>query len=229
MFLSKLTGFFMVRRSKIDVNEIRPNGFKILLEMIVQFPKLKTSEIGFTMDSRHAGQSKASMNEVMRYYRKLIELRFTRANPRFFQFLLVGLTGIFINNLALAFFTETFHIYYLLSAILATQISTMWNFTLTEFWVFGDRRNNRTFMRRLLGFFVINNALLALRGPMISFMVEMLKMNYIAANLISIALATVLRYFLADKLLWKTASPNKSRAESTMIEEVLTSDANQIA
>jgi hypothetical protein len=64
---------------------------------------------------------------------------------------------------------------------------------------------------------------------MISFMVEMLKMNYIAANLISIALATVLRYFLADKLLWKTASPNKSRAESTMIEEVLTSDANQIA
>jgi dolichol-phosphate mannosyltransferase len=224
-----LTGFFMVRRSKIDVNEIRPNGFKILLEMIVQFPKLKISEIGFMMESRHAGQSKASMNEVMRYYRKLIELRFTRANPRFFQFLLVGLTGIFINNLALAFFTETFHIYYLVSAILATQISTMWNFTLTEFWVFGDRRNNRTFMRRLLGFFVINNALLALRGPMISFMVEVLKMNYIAANVISIGMATVLRYFLASRLLWKTASPGKSRAEPTVIEEVLASEANQIA
>ncbi len=199
-----LTGFFLVRRDKIDLNELRPNGFKILLEMIVRFPKLNISELGFVMDPRGAGESKASVHEVVRYFRKLVELRFTRGNPRFLRFALVGLSGIVINNAALALFTEIFHVYYLLSVILATQVSTTWNFLLTEFWVFGDRREERSFWSRLLGFFVINNALLGVRGPMISGMVELLKTNYIVANLISIAAAMLLRYFLADKWLWSS-------------------------
>ena len=214
-----LTGFFLVRRDKIDLNQLRPNGFKILLEMIIQFPKLKISEIGFVMDPRHAGESKASVHEVMRYYRKLVELRFTRGNPRFIRFALVGLTGLVINNAALALFTEVFHIYYLLSVILATQVSTAWNFLLTEFWVFGDRQKNTLFWARLAGFYMINNALLAVRGPMISGMVEWLRFHYISANLISITLATLLRYFLADKLLWSSEHPVKTPTEAPRTAE----------
>jgi dolichol-phosphate mannosyltransferase len=197
-----LTGFFLVRRDKIDLDQIHPNGFKILLEMIIQFPKLKVSEVGFVMGVRHSGESKASVREVMRYYRKLIELRFTRGNPRFIRFAVVGLSGLVINSIALTLFTELFHVFYLLSAILATQISTAWNFFLTEFWVFNDRQQASPVWTRLAGFYMINNALLAVRGPMLSGMVEWLGLNYVIANLISIGLGTLLRYAVADKLLW---------------------------
>ena len=36
-----LTGFFLIQRNKLDLSQLHPNGFKILLEIIVQFPALK--------------------------------------------------------------------------------------------------------------------------------------------------------------------------------------------
>jgi len=64
------------------------------------------------MEPHLAGTSKASVNEVIRYFRKLVELRFTRGSPRFMYFLLVGLAkpiASLINLstlLLLALFTE---------------------------------------------------------------------------------------------------------------------------
>ncbi len=219
-----LTGFFMVRRNKIDLSTLKPNGFKILLEMLVQYTHLKVSEIGFTMAAREHGDSKASVKEVARYYRKLVELRFNNggalgssASPllkkidaRFAMFVVVGVTGLIVNNLALVLFKEVFKLHYLLAAGGATQISTTWNFLLTEFWVFGDRRNQGNFLKRIVGFFLINNVLLLLRTPMMSLMVESLHSNYVVANMTSLATATLLRYVLADKLLWAKPDGNKS-------------------
>jgi dolichol-phosphate mannosyltransferase len=206
-----LTGFFLVRRDQVDLEQLHPNGFKILIEMIVQFPHLKISELGFVMEPRYAGSSKASVHEAIRYYRKLMELRFTRGNPRFARFAAVGLSGIIVNTLALAMFTEIFHIYYLVSAVLATQLSTLWNFLLTEFWVFADRRGTGSIGVRMIGFFVLNNALLVVRGPTLSLLVQHLGMNYIIANLISIAIATVVRYLVADRLLWAQGKRSEPR------------------
>lgn len=202
-----LTGFFLVRSDRIDLAQLHPNGFKILLEMIVQFPSLKISEVGFVMEQRHSGESKASAREVYRYYRKLMELRMSKGDPRFGRFALVGLSGLIVNSLALAIFTEWFHIFYLISALLATQCSTLWNFFWTERWVFSDRRDGRSLGLRFFGFFLLNNVLFFFRGPMISFMVQDLAINYLTANLISIIIATALRYLVADKLLW---SPKKT-------------------
>lgn len=219
-----LTGFFLVRRDKIDLKQLHPNGFKILLEMIIQFPKLKISEVGFVMDPRHSGESKASMKEAIRYYRKLVELRLTRGNPRFIRFALVGLSGLLVNNLALVLFTEVFNVFYLLSAILSTQVSTAWNFFLTEYWVFNDRQQRHAVWARLAGFYMINNALLAVRGPMISGMVEWVGLNYVIANVSSIALGTLLRYFVSDKWLWTAATHVKTPVVKTPNETPRTAE-----
>ncbi len=210
-----LTGFFLVRGDRIDLNRLRPNGFKILLEMIVQFPALKISEVGFVMEPRHSGESKASAREVFRYYRKLMELRMSKGDPRFGRFALVGISGLVVNSLALAIFTEWFHIFYLISAMLATQCSTLWNFFWTERWVFSDRHESRPLGLRLFGFFLLNNVLFFFRGPMISLMVQDLSVNYLAANLISIIIATVLRYTVADKLLWSTKKMEQAKPAYT--------------
>jgi hypothetical protein len=77
-----LSGFFLVRRRAIDLTGLRPRGFKILLEILVRSGPLKTSEVAFCFGERHAGESKASMREGVRYLRRLIELRAGRPRAR---------------------------------------------------------------------------------------------------------------------------------------------------
>ncbi|HYZ77500.1 MAG TPA: polyprenol monophosphomannose synthase, partial [Gaiellaceae bacterium] len=70
-----LSGFFLVRRSVIRPEVLRPRGFKILLEILVRTPGLKVSEVPFEFGARHAEQSKASAREGARYVRQLCSLR----------------------------------------------------------------------------------------------------------------------------------------------------------
>jgi dolichol-phosphate mannosyltransferase len=70
-----MSGFFMVRRSAIDPDALRPTGFKILLEILVRTPGLRRAEVGYEFASRYAGDSKASLREGMVYLRHLARLR----------------------------------------------------------------------------------------------------------------------------------------------------------
>ena len=73
-------------------------------------------------------------------------------------------------------------IYYLLSAVFATQGSTLWNFAWTESWVFrGRAQSPLSFWQRMAGFFAMNNALLVLRNPILALLVAQLGMNYLLA------------------------------------------------
>lgn len=70
-----LSGFFMLRRKAVDPELLKPDGFKILLEILGRNPRLRVSEIGFRFDDRHAGVSKASLKEGARFARQLGRLR----------------------------------------------------------------------------------------------------------------------------------------------------------
>jgi dolichol-phosphate mannosyltransferase len=75
-----MSGFFLVRRTAIDVAAMRPCGFKILLEILLSGPRLSMSEVGFHFGERHSGESKATLREGGRYLRRLIVLRIFRWN-----------------------------------------------------------------------------------------------------------------------------------------------------
>ena len=62
-----MSGFFLVRREALDLDALRPRGFKILLEILVRHPGLRAAEVSFTFGERHAGRSKASIREALRY------------------------------------------------------------------------------------------------------------------------------------------------------------------
>ena len=78
---------------------------------------------------------------------------------------MVGIVGIGVNAAALVFFTEVLGIHYVLSAILASQVSTLNNFILTELWVFRGRETRRNLLVRYLTFNALNIATLAIRVP----------------------------------------------------------------
>jgi dolichol-phosphate mannosyltransferase len=203
-----LTGFFMTKRSALNPQDLRPDGFKILLEILVSHPHLKVAEVPIQFGYRNAGESKASLSETVKFFRGLFRLRLG-ANRNFVKFLLVGASGLFVNSFVLWAFAELTAMHYLLAAILATQASTLWNFGLTESWVFGKRETERPFLGRLVSFLLMNNAMLLLRGPILTLLVSQLGTHYVVANLVSLFAMTVLRYLLADRWIWTQNDTNK--------------------
>ena len=204
-----LSGFFLVRKATLPIDALRPHGFKILLEILVRTPNLRVSEVGFTFGERFAGKSKASLREGGRYLAHLCRLRFNDDALRFLRFLIIGLSGLLVNTLLLALATETLGIFYLWSAVLATQGSTLWNFALTETWVFSDRRAGQSRWARLVMFLVMNNAALLLRGPLMYLLTDRLGIFYILSNIISLGALMALRYTLADRLIWAQGAREK--------------------
>ena len=200
-----MSGFFLVRRDAVDLDALRPRGFKILLEFLVRNPALRAAEVSFTFGDRHSGQSKAGIHEGLRYLSLLARLRFAR-------FGLVGATGLVVNTLLLAVLTDVVGLFYVISAVIATQGSTLWNFCLTERWVFADREHSRSAANRLALFFLMNNVALAVRGPLLILLTSGLGIHYVVSNVLSLVGLTVIRFALADSWIWAKAPPGQVRS-----------------
>ncbi len=200
-----MSGFFMVRKAAIELEELHPRGFKILLEILVRSGTLRTAEIPFHFGVRQAGESKAGVREATRYLLEVLELRLGENTARFLRFALTGLSGLFVNLLLQFLFTDLFGLHYLAAAVISTQGSTLWNFMLTENWVFADRLTPWNRLYRMIMFFMINNAALTIRGPIMFTLTSGLGMHYLASNLLSLLAFTLIRYTLADSLIWKNA------------------------
>lgn len=69
-----LSGFFVVRRESIDGLDLQPEGFKILLEILVKGRIRKAVEVPFQFGTRHAGKSKASFTVALQYFTLLGKL-----------------------------------------------------------------------------------------------------------------------------------------------------------
>ena len=177
-----LSGYFLVRREAVDLDSLKPKGFKILLEVLVRTPGLRVSEVPFEFGERFAGETKASVREGMRYFGQLFGLRFGELAARFGRFGVVGVTGLAVNMLLFALFADFAGLYYGAAAILATQGSTLWNFCLTELWVFPDRQHRRSGAQSMGMFFLVNNAGLVLRVPMLFAAYDGLGVHYLMAE-----------------------------------------------
>ncbi len=197
-----LTGFFLFRRDAVNPNDLQPEGFKILLEVLVRSPRLRVSEIPFEFAERHDGQSKASSSEALRLFRQMLRLSIS-SQANLLRFILVGFTGLVVNTLLMYLFTDGFNLLYVFSAILATQGSSLWNFALTETWVFGKRKQDGKMPIRLLGYMLVNNTALAIRGPILVVFVSWFGFHYLTANVISLGILTIIRYMISDRLIWK--------------------------
>ncbi|MBA3907275.1 MAG: glycosyltransferase, partial [Pseudonocardiales bacterium] len=73
-----LSGFFAVRLAALDLDRVDPVGYKILLELVVRCELTRLAEVPFTFAPRHAGTSKSTLREGMRFLRHVAKLRTAR-------------------------------------------------------------------------------------------------------------------------------------------------------
>lgn len=62
-----LSGFFVLRRSCIEALELQPQGFKLLLEILVRGRIRSVTEVPYQFGLRHAGTSKANLRVGLNY------------------------------------------------------------------------------------------------------------------------------------------------------------------
>ena len=214
-----MSGFFLVRRSAVPFDRLQPRGFKILLEILVRARSLRVAEVPFRFGTRYAGESKASLAEGVHYLWQLSLLRF---GGNLGRFLLVGLSGLVVNSAAFVVLNDFAHVHYLVAAICSTQFSTAWNFYFVERWVYGHRqRQLKTGVwSRFWKFAVVNNLSLLLRGPAMVVLVSYLGMNAALANVIALAAIALVRFGIADTVIWSNAgSQAKKRVYRYLIHD----------
>ena len=212
-----MSGFFAVRLAALDLDRLDPIGFKILLELMIRQPRLQVAEVPFVFGTRVAGESKASVREGLRFVRHLLRLRLLvlrnqvrRSSTadgggrfaRLLAFGAVGATGIGVNTAALWLFSEhVVHPHYLIAAVLATEVSTSWNFLLTEKFVFrGDKPGTR--LGRGVRFFLLNHLALLPRLPLLALLVGVFSANLLVANILTLALLFLVRFVVADSAIY---------------------------
>ena len=78
-----LSGLFALQRSLLDGVALRPEGYKILLEVAVRARPAPVLNVGFDFAPRHAGSSKATVRQGMVFFKHLgrLVLASRRAAP----------------------------------------------------------------------------------------------------------------------------------------------------
>ena len=211
-----MSGCFLVRREVLDLDRLRPQGFKILLEILVRTPGLGVSEVPFGFGERHAGETKASVREALRYVGQLGRLELGQLTARFGRFTRRGRHRPGREHVAAGAVRGRGG--HLLRRRRDPRDPGLDPVELLPHrgWVFAGREHERSRGRRAAMFFAMNNAALALRVPLLFVLTSGLGMNYLVSNVLSLVALTVIRFGVADVLdLGQGAAPRGRRRSAT--------------
>lgn len=201
-----MSGFFALRRQVVDGVELKPTGYKILLEILVRGHYQNLVEVPYVFALREKGTSKLNFRQQLDYLKHVYRLMQRRREfARFGKFCLVGGSGVLVNMGLLWALTELAGLYYLVSSAIGIETSIITNFTLNEFFTFADRRSagGKGFFKRLVKFNMVSLAALALNMGVLWFLTSVVGLYYLISNLFGIAAAVMWNYLVNVLWTWR--------------------------
>jgi dolichol-phosphate mannosyltransferase len=215
-----MTGFFLLDRSRIDFETLKPRGFKILLEILAR-QNLRVAEVDFDFADRNAGESKASFLQGIRFMVQLAYLRFGKMS----LFAVIGGLGAVANVLIVWLLTHL-GANYLVSAIVAAEVTIIANFLLIERFVFQDMRGEASGVwARFAKSVTFNNVELVVRIPIVALMVGTGHITVVLATAITLVVAFVVRFVFHSLVVY---APKKERKPKSGARKVVEEIDDQI-
>lgn len=217
MFLRRLwrstdpmTGFFLVDRSRLDVRTLRPEGFKILLEILVRggaAGPLRIAEVPMEFGARRHGTSKASLRQGAMFLAHLARLRFGKMG----LFAMIGGIGA-VANIGIMWALTHLGMDYVLAAVIGAVVTIAGNFVLQELFVFRDERADASRLWvRFAASASFNGIEAALRIPVMALMVESWHISAVVATAISLVVAFFARFLFHALVVY---APRRRRADT---------------
>lgn len=130
------------------------------------------------------------------------------------KFNAVGAIGIGVQLVALTCFVSVLGINYLLATALAVETAVLHNFMWHERWTWIDRTRHRPgeALQRFLRFNLTTGALSILSNLVVMrFLVGQVHLNYLLANLISIAACSLINFLASDWFIFRAVYPSASK------------------
>lgn len=133
-----LAGFFALRRGLLEGVDLRPRGFKILLEILARAPVRRVAEIPIRFQDREAGRSKFGRRERKEFLKQVWTLyRERNAWPwKLLKFLAVGGLGVLVHLAVLATLVERGGMSPPAAAVPAFAAAMTFNWALNRRWTF---------------------------------------------------------------------------------------------
>jgi dolichol-phosphate mannosyltransferase len=103
------------------------------------------------------------------------------------------------------FFTEKFGIFYLVSSLLAIEISVLSNYVLNDLWTWHDRgkEGTREYLKRMLQYHISSSAAILTNLAVLWLLTDLAHIYYLISNLFGILCGTFLNFFLNDRWTFK--------------------------
>jgi dolichol-phosphate mannosyltransferase len=201
-----MSGFFAFKRPVVAHARLKPTGYKILLEILMEGQFQRSAEVPFIFKTRGRGESKLNARQQVDYLKHIFSLMRRKGEIlRFAKFCLVGFSGVLVNMGLLWLLTEFAGFFYLLSAAISIETSILTNFTLNDYFTFRDRRSPtlKSFLSRLVKFNLVSLAGLAINMGMLWLFTEVFGVYYLISNIFGIVVATLWNYLVNTWWTWR--------------------------
>ncbi|GAA5201464.1 glycosyltransferase family 2 protein [Microbacterium jejuense] len=216
-----MTGFFLVDRRTVDAAQLKPRGFKILLEILARRP-MRVAEVPFDFADRHAGESKASVRQGVHFLTQLTALRFGKMS----LFAIIGGLGA-IANIAIVWALTHLDVDYIVAAVIAAEVTIIGNFLLQERFVFQDMRENASGVwQRFAKSFAFNNAEAVIRIPIVAVMVSSGHISAVVATAITLVIAFFVRFVFHSLVVYAPRKAGVAASPARVLVDELDAQAS---
>jgi len=188
-----MSGYFMLRRQSIADVDLKPSGYKILLEILVKGKINKTVEVPFVFRVRERGSSKLNTKQQVEYLKHLGSLmKYTGEFKRILKYCIVGASGVIVDMgifWLLTAFTGVFEVF---AAAISAETAIITNYTFNNFFTFADRSSPGIgpFLRRLFKFNMVSLSGIGIKLAVFWILVLIFGINRLAFNIGDLAVTT---------------------------------------
>jgi len=138
---------------------------------------------------------------------------------RFFKYVAVGASGIVVNEFFLFFFTEIVNLFFVVSSIIAIELSIISNFLLNDYWTFRDRvtAHSRK-LHRGLKFNLVSLAGMGINVSVLYVLTAVAGFYYLFSNLVGIGIAFFWNYTVNFYWTWRKHGQAGSSGDTREVE-----------
>lgn len=199
------SGFFAMKKDVIKNAELKPKGYKILLEILAIGDYKVVKEVPYQFGKREYGDSKLGTGIIFDYLHHVAALTFReKESKRLMKFMATGVAGIVVSVGLLWFLTEIGEIFYLVSGLISKEAGTLLSFAANEFWVFNDRIKPswKESAKRCIQFNINRTLSMFIVIATMVILTEFAGINYIISNLIGIVIGFPINYVMSNRWIW---------------------------
>lgn len=201
-----LAGFFMFRRENINIDRLKPIGYKISLEIMLTGNFHRIVEVPYIFEDRSAGKSKLRPQQQIDYLKHLLSLMArTGELEMFIKFVAVGISGVVVNEglywLLTRFGGLAAYDYW--AVVIGIEVSIITNFLLNDTFTFAKRRTGKSFPGRLSKFNLICLAGAGIQWGLFMLFTRVFGVYDLLSNFIGIVVGFLWNYFVNRNWTWK--------------------------